>query len=236
MNRGEQETLFRQSSNLRLQQEEAKIVGRHQRHHNLPATMSSSTTTTNSNPKNTIGSNSRGGFFSGRHRHYSHGNIHQINSGASGFNSSNLQLQASYSRSFGEDRPLAQEYCDDLVLSVLKTPLKNTSTSKTQTTASSSSNILSCEYTKLQGSEDELVEDIESAKLSPDLETLKSPFKFLKRFRQSRELRHEPRLHRVPTPRRRKSRGRTKSQTEILGRISNEREGIIIRRKNFKNP
>lgn len=84
-----------------------------------------------------------------RIRHYSHGNIHQV---------SNLQSQAANSRSFGEDRPFGASHCDDLVLSVLKTPLKESSL------ATPTPSPQSCVYSALPGSEDELVDDAETTK------------------------------------------------------------------------
>lgn len=168
MNRGEQESLFRQSHTFRLQQD-AKA-------HN------------------------------DRIRHYSHGNIHQV---------SNLHSQAANSRSFGEDRPFGASPCDDLVLSVLKTPLKESSL------CTPTPSPQSCVYSALPGSEDELVDDVESAKEIFELESEhhRSPassFQFLRRFRPGRAPRFEPHHRRVPTPMRRKSRHRSKSHADIL--------------------
>ncbi|XP_037906052.1 potassium voltage-gated channel subfamily KQT member 1-like isoform X2 [Hermetia illucens] len=193
MNRGEQEILFRQSHNLRLQQEQAKVA----RQQLLPLAPPS---------KMAAGHH--------RHRHYSYGNIHQV---------SNLHSQTYNSRSFGEDRPFGAVPCDDLVLSVLKTPLKETPT--TQTTPSTHS----CAYTALQGSEDELVDDVESAQETPEIiETTKSPFNFLRRFRPGRAPRFEAHHRRVPTPIRRKSRGRTRSRADILDGVSRETEDDMV--------
>lgn len=170
MNRGEQESLFRQSHDIRIQQSEKAE--------------------------------------NERIRHFSYGNIHQV---------SNLHSQASNSRSFGEDRPFGTAHCDDLVLSVLKTPLKESSL----TTPTPSPQ--SCAYTALQGSEDELVDDVESAKETTELQCERersSPraFQFLRRFRGARPQtqRFETHHRRVPTPIRRKSRARSKSQADIL--------------------
>lgn len=174
MNRGEQESLFRQSHTIRLQQD-AKA-------HN------------------------------DRIRHYSYGNIHQV---------SNLHSQAANSRSFGEDRPFGATHCDDLVLSVLKTPLKEPSLG-TPTPSPQS-----CAYTALPGSEDELVDDVESAKEIFELESEhRSParsFQFLRRFRAGRAPRFEAQHRRVPTPMRRKSRNRSKSHADILDGASSNR-------------
>lgn len=169
MNRGEQESLFRQSHNLRLQQDEKAA--------------------------------------NDRIRHYSYGNIHQV---------SNLQSQAANSRSFGEDRPFGTSHCDDLVLSVLKTPLKEASSLGTPTPSPQS-----CAYTALQGSEDELVDDVESAKETTELQCERErsspgPFQFLRRFRAGRTQKYETHHRRMPTPMRRKSSGRLKSQADIL--------------------
>lgn len=177
MNRGEQESLFRQSHDIRLQQDEKA--------HN------------------------------DRIRNYSYGNIHQV---------SNLQSQASNSRSFGEDRPFGTGHCDDLVLSVLKTPLRDQSSLPTPSPSPSQS----CVYTALQGSEDELVDDVESAKETTELQCERdrhSPraFQFLRRFRSTAKptpARFEPHHRRVPTPMRRKSRARSKSQADILDGVA----------------
>lgn len=172
MNRGEQESLFRQSHNIRLQQD-AKA-------HN------------------------------DKIRHYSYGNIHQV---------SNLHSQSSNSRSFGEDRPFGATHCDDLVLSVLKTPLKETSPCTPVSP--------SCAYTALNGSEDELVDDVESAKETTELDCDRSspsprPFQFLRRLRTGRPQRFEAHHRRVPTPMRRKSRARSKSQADILDGVTTD--------------
>ena len=187
MNRGEQESLFRQSHTLRLQQDEKAQ--------------------------------------NDRIRHYSYGNIHQA---------SNLQSQAANSRSFGEDRPFGITHCDDLVLSVLKTPLKEPSTTLGTPTPSPQS----CAYTALQGSEDELVDDVESAKETTELQCEREkssprPFQFLRRFRtgggrqQQQQPRFEAHHRRVPTPIRRKGRSRSKSQADILDGDTANRGKII---------
>lgn len=177
MNRGEQESLFRQSHDIRLQQNEKAE--------------------------------------NDRIRHYSHGNIHQV---------SNLHAQAANSRSFGEDRPFGAGHCDDLVLSVLKTPLKETAL------ATPTPSPQSCAYTALQGSEDELVDDVESAKETTELQCERersSPraFHFLRRFRAARPQRFETNHRRVPTPMRRKGRGRSKSQADILDGVTSPDRG-----------
>lgn len=182
MNRGEQESLFRQSHDIRLQQSEKAE--------------------------------------NDRIRHYSYGNIHQV---------SNLHSQAANSRSFGEDRPFGASHCDDLVLSVLKTPLKEHSSTLGTPTPSPQS----CAYTALQGSEDELVDDVESAKETTELQCERersSPraFQFLRIFRTARPQRFETHHRRVPTPMRRKSRGRSKSQADILDGVTPASRGIFF--------
>lgn len=162
MNRGEQENLFRQCHNFRIQ-EEAK----HNRNQLVTGSMLSGT-----GPEGT------------RHRHYSYGNIHQV---------SNLHSQSMNSRSFGEDRSFGKRHCDDLVLSVLKTPLKD---SPLPTPSPNT-----CVYSALQGSDDELIDDIESAQIDPIefKNTTRSPFTFLRKFKS-----HKNGLRRVPTPIKRK--------------------------------
>ncbi|XP_058461844.1 potassium voltage-gated channel subfamily KQT member 1-like isoform X2 [Malaya genurostris] len=226
MNRGEQENLFRQSRNLRLQQEEKQQLQcqqkqQQQRYLNKP-------------------------------RHFSYGNIHQV---------SNLHMQASNSRSFGDDRSsdnrqFAGVACDDLVLSVLKSPIKettnllssssicgqivsaspsagsnglgtgaNTGTATTQTSSPCAG------YHALHGSEDEMIDDIESAIETTELNAAKvteepssSPraLKFLRRFRTGKTGRFAPHHRRVPTPARRKnrSRSRSRSNADILDGVT----------------
>lgn len=204
MNRGEQETLFRQSHDIRLQQEEAKHHHNHQNHQPQQSSLSQ---------------HSQQIPLIDRHRHYSYGNIHQV---------SNLQSQSINSRSFGEERPFGLTHCDDLVLSVLKSPIKNKSSTLNPTKSSSSPTVSPqshtvCTYTALQGSEDELVDDVESAKETMDLDTDKlSPraFKFLRRFRPGRQPKFEPHHRRVPTPMRRKNRHRSRSRDDIFNKIN----------------
>ncbi|CRL03997.1 CLUMA_CG017115, isoform A [Clunio marinus] len=226
MNRGEQETLYRQARNLRLHQE-----SKAQLNNNKP-------------------------------RHHSYGNIHQIHSTTS---SGSVQKQGMNYRSvFGgnNQRPLTVSACDDLVLSVLKSPLRDQSllsnlssvagtsvnsdsvegsvnrmstvTSLTTATAdnktpSPKSSTHHTTYTTLQTSEDDLADDVELAMETtelnndardqfnnPDL----SPYglKFLRRFRTSKFETHH---RRVPTPMRRKhNRGRSKSTADILDGVN----------------
>lgn len=233
MNRDEQENLFRQSRNLRLQQEAKQqqqlVLHQHQQQHQQ---------------------------YSSKPRHYSYGNIHQI---------SNLHMQASNSRSFGDDRGSGGHQfggvaCDDLVLSVLKSPVKettnllgsssiggqtisaspsagsnglatgiNTGGTGTATTQSPSP---CAGYQALRGSEDDLVDDIESAIETTELNAANaaaeqpssSPraLKFLRRFRTGKTGRFEPHHRRVPTPMRRKnrSRSRSRSNADILDGVT----------------
>lgn len=171
MNRGEQENLFRQCHNYRIQ-EEAKL----NRNQLVTGSMLSGT-----GPDGT------------RHRHYSYGNIHQA---------SNLHSQSLNSRSFGEDRPFGRRHCDDLVLSVLKTPLKES--------AMPTPNRNACVYTALQGSDDELIDDVELAQTDPIefKNSTRSPFTFLRKFKS-----HKNGLRRVPTPIKRK---RSKPQVDEM--------------------
>lgn len=251
MNRGEQENLYRQCHTFRLQQDDLNKA------HKLHL------------------QNQR------RSRGYSQGNIHSL-SNVHSHTSTNL-------RSFGEERVgLAYSQgraCDDLVLSVLKTPVRDAAASAmlqlsalnatalaappplsssvqlTNTTSTAfhapsppqqqqqltivptptsthSSAQSPTKYQALQAgcSEDELVDDVESAKettklggfLHSDEEDTgnggggvrrKSSggggFKFLRRFRPSRSPKFDEHHHRrTQTPLRRRSRGR--SHADIL--------------------
>lgn len=237
MNRGEQENLYRQCHTFRLQQDD--INKAHKLHLQ----------------------NQR------RSRGYSQGNIHSL-SHVHSHTSTNL-------RSFGEDRLTYStgRACDDLVLSVLKTPVRdaaatamlqlsalnataviapaNTATTTTfhmpsqkpQTpqqltilptpTSTHSSAQSPTKYQSLQagGSEDELVDDVESAKETTKLSGFQHSdedeagngvrrkssggFKFLRRFRPSgRSPKFEEHHRRTQTPLRRRSRGR--SHADIL--------------------
>ncbi|XP_055591191.1 potassium voltage-gated channel subfamily KQT member 1-like [Uranotaenia lowii] len=255
MNRGEQENLFRQSRNLRLQQEAKQQL------HNLQQQQQQQ----------------QYQQYLNKPRHYSHGNIHQITS-----NSSNLHMQSSSSnlRSFvGDDRGSGSHQfgsssigcSDDLVLSVLKSPVKETTTllggsssicvgGGGQTTLSASPSAGSngfgantgtgtattqspspCGggvggYQALQASEDDLVDDIESAIETTELnaapnaaaESSSSPraLKFLRRFRTGKTGRFEPHHRRVPTPIRRKNRSRSRSNADILDGVTTGVGGV----------
>ncbi|KAG5683159.1 hypothetical protein PVAND_012456 [Polypedilum vanderplanki] len=219
MNRGEQETLYRQARNLRLHQE-----SKAQRNSSKP-------------------------------RHHSYGNIHQIHSTTSK-QGMNLRSQ------FGHDDQ--QRPHDDLVLSVLKSPLRDQSLLSNLSVAGASVNSDSVEggsvnrmstittlttttidnvaatsphsggaYTALQASEDDLADDIELTMETTELNETKgknsinnnnsdlSPYglKFLRRFRAPKFEAHHHR--RVPTPMRRKhNRGRSKSSADILDGVN----------------
>lgn len=260
MNRGEQESLFRQSHDIRLQQDEKAHNERE------------------------------------RYRHYSYGNIHQVSAATT---TTNLAAQSANSRSFGTDddlRPFGAN-CDDLVLSVLKTPLRSdqldlhhhsqhhhhphhqqqqqqhrlrTGGSGSALATPTPSPQSQCAYTALQGSEDELVDDIESAKETTELQherqaTSPRAFHFLRRFRGGAASRQpvgaavgqhkqpaggggtspptlpkaqslaaatrgfEAHHRRVPTPMRRKSRARTRSQADILDGVQPVNHGMCLK-------
>lgn len=228
MNRGEQENLFRQSRNLRLQQEAKQQMQLHQQQQHQQ--------------------------YLNKPRHFSYGNIHQV---------SNLHMQASNSRSFGDERGSGGHIfggvaCDDLVLSVLKSPIKETTNllgsssiggqtisaspsagsnglgtgANTGTATATTLTPSPCAgYQALQGSEDELVDDVESAIETTELNAAKSAaeqssspraLKFFRRFRTGKTGRFEPHHRRVPTPMRRKNRSRSRSRSDsgILDRVT----------------
>jgi hypothetical protein len=233
MNRGEQETLYRQARNLRLHQEiKAQQL-------NKP-------------------------------RHHSYGNIHQIHSTTLASRQQGMNLRSTNS-SNDEQRPLATTACDDLVLSVLKSPLRDQSllsnlssvaatsvnsdsveggsvnrmsTVTTLTTTTTLDNVPSSHgrpYSNLQASEDDLADDVELAMETTELNDSKnfpidntnlSPYglRFLRRFRAPKFEAHHHR--RVPTPMRRKhNRGRSKSTADILDGVNttNPDEEVAIR-------
>ncbi|ETN65049.1 hypothetical protein AND_003191 [Anopheles darlingi] len=282
MNRGEQEHLYRQSRNLRLQQQEAKAQQQQQQQHQQQQQQQQAK-------------------HHHQQRHYSYGNIHQYSSAAAG--SASMMIARGLGSFALDDQlglaggPSSLAPCDDLVLSVLKSPLKETTNLLPAATtgsgggggggSSTSSSIggiggqhansgatgsnglgralaqresLSprtmpkgersgggggqsasgmISYRALQGSEDDLVDDIESAigettELTHDASDYRrslqplaaggatvvssSPraLKFLRRFRPGKPARtFEPHHRRVPTPMRRKNRSRSRS-TDIL--------------------
>lgn len=216
MNRGEQETLFRQAHDIRLQQE-AKAF-----QHQYPYQTN--------HGGGGLGCHSRQKHGKQRHRGYSHGNIHQI--------ASNLHSQAGLARSFGEDqRPATTSACDDLVLSVLKSPLQPPippspfiplQPLNIPPTPSSTHSSAPSHYQALQGSEDELVDDLDNAKETTRLDGFEHDtshsngsggFQFLRRFRHGRSPKFEAHHRRVPTPIRRKSRG-GRTQADILDGVT----------------
>lgn len=222
MNRGEQETLYRQARNLRLHQESK-------------AQLSSQTL---------------------KPRHHSYGNIHQIHS----ITSQNIHKQGMNLRSslaHDDQRPINTIACDDLVLSVLKSPLRDQSllsnlssvaatsvnsdsveggsvnrmstvTTLTTTTVDNASSPNAVNYSTLQASEDDLADDVELTletselnEKNPTVNSDLSPYglKFLRRFRAPKFEAHNHR--RVPTPMRRKhARGRSKSTADILDGVN----------------
>lgn len=240
MNRGEQENLFRQCHTFRLQQDGLNKA------HKLHL------------------QNQR------RHRGYSQGNIHQL--------SSNLNSQSILSKSFGEDRRiLAGRACDDLVLSVLKTPVRDVSATTMlplstlnnatavvaqppliaqqnlhvlprSTSPHSNSNQTPTKYQTLHGSEDELVDDIESAKETTKLggfihgdeeerahevrhRKSSGGFKFLRRFRTGRSPKFDEHHQRVSTPvqsRSRVSTPRTVHGKEAIHKLGHMSKSISI--------
>lgn len=221
MNRGEQETLYRQARNLRLHQESKA-------QHNSSQTL-------NAKP-----------------RHHSYGNIHQIHSTTS----VNFPKQVmNYRNAFGnEQRPcddlvlsvLKSPLRDQSLLSNLSSvaatsvnsvsveggKLDRMSTVTTLTTATvdnaPSPQGVGRDYTTLQASEDDLVDDVELAMETTELNSgdLKDQFnnpdlspyglKFLRRFRTPKFEAHH---RRVPTPMRRKT-NRSKSTADILDGVN----------------
>ncbi|XP_052891838.1 potassium voltage-gated channel subfamily KQT member 4-like [Anopheles moucheti] len=258
MNRGEQENLYRQSRNLRLQQQEAKaqqLQQQQQQHQQLQHQQHQQ-----------LGK-----------RHYSYGNIHQ-------FSGATVALPPiMIARGLGsfavDDQQLRQAggpAHDDLVLSVLKSPVKETtnllagSRSALSASPSAGSNGITMggsstqaqtpspcatgggggmmiSYRALQGSEDDLVDDVESAIETTELnagDPHKAPLhpgtscsssspralKFLRRFRPGKPARaFEPHHKRVPTPMRRKNRSRSRSRSnDILDGVSASQGNIVV--------
>lgn len=231
MNRGEQETLYRQARNLRMHQDSKA-------------------------QQNSVNSGNKP-------RHHSYGNIHQIHSTTSLHNPHKQVMNLRSSAQFGHDA------CDDLVLSVLKTPLRDQSlasnlssvaatsvnsdsveggsvnrmsaiTTLTTTTINDNNNASSPQgsgrYRTLQASEDDLaVDDVELSMETTELNDKNgnnnnnadlSPYglKFLRRFRAPKfEAAHH---RRVPTPMRRKhNRSRSKSSADTLDGVNNASGG-----------
>jgi hypothetical protein len=227
MNRGEQETLYRQARNVRLHQESK-------------AQQNSSQTL--------------------KPRHHSYGNIHQIHSTTF---RQGMNLRSAFHEE--QQRALTASACDDLVLSVLKSPLRDQSLlSNLSSVAATSVNSDSVEggsvnrmstvttltnidnnnaaaaspqnaYAALHASEDDLAaDDIELTMETTELNEHNkdalnnnnnnsdlSPYglKFLRRFRAPKFEAHHHR--RVPTPMRRKhNRGRSKSSADILDGVN----------------
>uniref|UniRef100_A0A182PCD9 Uncharacterized protein n=1 Tax=Anopheles epiroticus TaxID=199890 RepID=A0A182PCD9_9DIPT len=261
MNRGEQENLYRQSRNLRLQQQEAKAHQQQQQQQQQQLQHAQ---------HQQLGK-----------RHYSYGNIHQ-------FSGATVALPPiMIARGLGsfamDDQQLRQAgpACDDLVLSVLKSPVKETTSlltgsrsalsaspsagsngitmggggggsTQTQTPSPCATGGVSpgggmISYRTLQGSEDDLVDDVESAIETTELNAgdphraplhpggacaSSSPraLKFLRRFRPGKPARaFEPHHKRVPTPMRRKNRSRSRSRSnDILDGVGASQGNIVV--------
>ncbi|KAL7026795.1 hypothetical protein ACKWTF_005170 [Chironomus riparius] len=227
MNRGEQETLYRQARNLRLNQE--------------------------INAK------------SNQPRHHSYGNIHSITShNLHPIKQQNMNVHSA----FGNNEQQRATASDDLVLSVLKSPIRdqslfsnlssNAATSinsdsiegsanrlSTVTTVTTADNVLSQspygggQYSALQASEDDLADDVEASMETTELQNDKksnfnnselSPYglKFLRHFRTPKFEAHHHR--RVPIAMRKHNRGRSKSSADILDGVNqgNPDEEIAI--------
>lgn len=221
MNRGEQETLYRQARNLRLNQE---------------------ITAKNNQP-----------------RHHSYGNIHSITTqNLHPIKQQNMNLHST----LGNNEHQRSTASDDLVLSVLKSPIRdqslfsnlssNAATSinsdsiegsanrlSTVTTVTTADNVLSQspyagQYTALQASEDDLADDAEETAETTELKnerrsnfnnnnnTELSPYglKFLRHFRTPKFEAHHHR--RVPIAMRKHNRGRSKSSADILDGVNNQ--------------
>lgn len=226
MNRGEQETLYIQARNLRLQQESKA-------QHNNP-----------------------------HPRHHSYGNIHQIQQ------QQHQHLPKSVSRTgmnFHSSSRSALGNNDDLVLSVLKSPLRDQSllsnlssvaatsvnsesvcdnesvnrlSTLTQLTTTTVDNNepspqgLSHDYQTLRSSDDDFIDDVELALETTGLndehqrggevdESELSPYSGLKLLKRFRTGKFEPHHRRVPTPMKRKNnRGRSKSSADILDGVN----------------
>lgn len=210
MNRGEQETLYKQARNIRLHQESK-------------AQHSSD----NLNSKT---------------RHHSYENIHQLHSSTSdNFHKHGMNYRSIFGN---EQHPTTLSACDNLVLSVSKSPLKDQSLlSNFKSVAATRENIESAEssvnrmpltklpsashkanpqvreYSTLQTSEDDLADDVELALETTELNDTKDHgLKFLRRFRKPKfEVHHRQ----VPTPMRRKNiRSRSKSTVDVFDSVN----------------
>uniref|UniRef100_A0A182K4J3 Uncharacterized protein n=1 Tax=Anopheles christyi TaxID=43041 RepID=A0A182K4J3_9DIPT len=268
MNRGEQENLYRQSRNLRLQQQEAKA---HQLHHQQQQQQQQQLHQQLQHQQHQqLGK-----------RHYSYGNIHQFSGAtvalppimiARGLGSFAMDDEQQQLRQTGGPA------CDDLVLSVLKSPVKETTnlltgsrsalsaspsagsngitmgggSTQTQTPSPCATGSVSpggglISYRALQGSEDDLVDDVESAIETTELnagDPHKAPLhpsascsssspralKFLRRFRPSKPARaFEPHHKRVPTPIKRKNRSRSRSRSnDLLDGVGASQGNIVV--------
>ncbi|XP_049288908.1 potassium voltage-gated channel subfamily KQT member 4-like isoform X2 [Anopheles funestus] len=261
MNRGEQENLYRQSRNLRLQQQEAKAQQLQQQHQHQQL---------QHQQHQQLGK-----------RHYSYGNIHQFSGATVALPP--IMIAGGLGSFAMDDQQLHQPggpAHDDLVLSVLKSPVKETTnllagsrsaisaspsagsngitmggggSTQTQTPSPCATGGMSgggggmISYRTLQGSEDDLVDDVESAIETTELnagDPHKAPLhpgtscsssspralKFLRRFRPGKQARaFEPHHKRVPTPMRRKNRSRSRSRSnDILDGVSASQGNIVV--------
>uniref|UniRef100_A0A336MUT2 Potassium voltage-gated channel subfamily KQT member 1 n=1 Tax=Culicoides sonorensis TaxID=179676 RepID=A0A336MUT2_CULSO len=199
MNRGEQETLFRQSRNLRLltdvkaQQEHQQILEKQRK-------LSSA-------------------------RHHSYGNIHQLNTHMKA--NSSKSCEADHTQPFIRENfvlsvlrsPMKRRSTDS---ACLHTTNENDEKPDAISTSLSPERPPS-DYISLQNSEDELV-DLESAlevtKLDRSQTNSPRTLSFFKRFRTNRTPKSEGHIHRhMPTPLRRKGCSRSKSK-DILDGVS----------------
>lgn len=220
MNRGEQETLYRQARNLRLHQESKA------QHNSSQA-------------------------FNAKPRHHSYGNIHQIHSTTSAHFPTQVM---NYRNVFSNDQHPSDDLVLSVLKSPLRdqSALSNLSSvaatsansvcvegakadrisTVTTLTAATADNAPSPQgvggaYATLQASEDDLVDDVELAMETTELNSdekdqLNNPdsspygLKFLRRFRAPKFETHH---RRVPTPMRRKN-NRSKSSADILDGVS----------------
>ena len=216
MNRGEQETLYRQARNLRLHQESKA-------QHNSSQTLNA------------------------KLRHHSYGNIHQIHSTTS----ANFPKQVmNYRTAFGNEQHPSDDLVLSVLKSPLRDQSLLSNLNSVAATSANSVSVEGCRadrlstvttltsatidnasspqrvgraYTTLQTSEDDLVDDVELAMETTELncddkDQLNNPdlspygLKFLRRFRAPKFEAHH---RRVPTPMRRKN-NRSKSTADIL--------------------
>lgn len=205
MNRGEQETLYRQSRNLRLLTD-AKVQQEQQQQ-------------------------SQRKLSAAYNRHHSYGNIHQLNTHMKAGNSKSCS-EAEQSQPFMRENfvlsvlksPL-RGHSTTAATTALHTQHENDETPPTNLSTNRSPERPPPDYLSLQNSEDELV-DVESAiveatKLDRSQTNSPGALNFFKRFRANRAQKSEPHHHHrhMPTPLRRKGCSRSKSK-DILDGVS----------------